>query len=139
MYLPSGKYSNACVVGFRTILIFLLSKNSEKNKTRVHFFQNHFATLNKNAENVSNDFNKVFKALQMLSLFEFILILKLASAVFIIFFSPNDSPLKTEKYFLFHLKSYFRSRDIQIFVIFSFLSTLSRFKRTNGSGIIYMS
>ena len=34
-------------------------------------------------------------------------------------FSPNDSPLKTEKYFLFHLKSSFRSRDIQIFLIFS--------------------
>ena len=42
-----------------------------------------------------------------------------------------------EKCFLFHLKMYFRSRDIQIFVIFSFLSTLSRFKRTNESGIIY--
>ena len=32
--------------------------------------------------------------------------------------SPNDSPLKTLKCFLFHLKSSFRSRDIQIFVIF---------------------
>ena len=37
------------------------------------------------------------------------------------FFSPNDSPLKTMKFFfLFHLKSFFRSRDIQIFVIFPF-------------------
>ena len=30
----------------------------------------------------------------------------------------NDSPSKTEKSFLFHLKSSFRSRDIQIFVFF---------------------
>ena len=44
------------------------------------------------------------------------------SAIFyqIFIFSPNDSPLKTEeKKNLFHLKSAFRSRDIQIFVIFS--------------------
>ena len=34
-------------------------------------------------------------------------------------------------------KSSFRSRDIQFFVLFPFLSTLSRLKRTNGSGIIY--
>ena len=41
--------------------------------------------------------------------------------------------------FLFNLKSSFRSQDIKIFVIFSFpfLSTLSRFKRTYESGIIY--
>ena len=46
-------------------------------------------------------------------------------------FSPNDSPFKNyEKYFLFHLKGSFRSRDIP-----QFLSTVSRFKRTNG--IIY--
>ena len=55
-----------------------------------------------------------------------------------IFFSPNYSPSKSMKnVFLFHLKSSFRSRDIQIFVFFPFLSTLSRLKRTNGSGIIY--
>ena len=35
-------------------------------------------------------------------------------------FSPNDSPSKTEKCFLFHLKSSFRSWDIQIFVFLSF-------------------
>ena len=36
------------------------------------------------------------------------------------YFPPYDSPLKTmKKCFLFHLKSSFRSRDIQIFVIFS--------------------
>ena len=32
------------------------------------------------------------------------------------YFSPNDSPSKTEKCFLFHLKSSFHSWDIQIFV-----------------------
>ena len=55
----------------------------------------------------------------------------------IFFFSPNDSSLKTEKCFIFHLKSAFSSRDIQIFMIFPFFSTLSRFERANGSGIIY--
>ena len=54
--------------------------------------------------------------------FQIITLLKLVSAIFyeIFNFSPNDSPLKTEKCFLFHLKSSFRSPDIQIFVIFSF-------------------
>ena len=34
----------------------------------------------------------------------------------ILIYSPNDSPSKTmKKLFLFHLKSSFRSRDIQIF------------------------
>ena len=47
--------------------------------------------------------------------------LKLLSTIFIIFFffSPNDRPLKTMKFFLFHLKSSFHSQDAQIFVIFS--------------------
>ena len=36
------------------------------------------------------------------------------------YFSPNDSPSKTEKYFLFHLKSSFHSWDIPIFVFPSF-------------------
>ena len=31
-------------------------------------------------------------------------------------FSPNDRPSKTEKCFLFHPKSSFGSRDIQIFL-----------------------
>ena len=47
--------------------------------------------------------------------------LKLVSAIFsgIFIFSRNDSPSKTvKKCFLFHLKSSFHSRDIQIFVIF---------------------
>ena len=39
----------------------------------------------------------------------------------IFIFSPNDSPSKTmKKCFLFHRKSYFRSRDIQFFVFLSF-------------------
>ena len=47
--------------------------------------------------------------------------LKPVSTIFInfLFFSPNDRPLKTMKFFLFHLKSSFHSQDIQIFVIFS--------------------
>ena len=53
------------------------------------------------------------------------------------FFTKGWSLKNYEKCFLFHLKSSFHSRDIQIFVIFSFLSTLSRFKRANGGGIIY--
>ena len=53
------------------------------------------------------------------------------------YFFTKWEPFKNhEKCFLFHLKSSVRFWDIQIFVIFSF-STLSRFKRTNGSGIIY--
>ena len=38
----------------------------------------------------------------------------------IFIFSPHDSPSKTMKSVLFHLKSSFRSLDIQIFVIFPF-------------------
>ena len=37
----------------------------------------------------------------------------------IFIFSPNDSPSKIRIFFLSHQKSSFRSRDIQIFVIFS--------------------
>ena len=66
-------------------------------------------------------------------------LLKLVFAIFyqIFIFSPNDGPSKTEKCFLFHLKSSFRSQDIQIFVIFPLPFTFSRFKRTIGSEIIY--
>ena len=54
-------------------------------------------------------------------------------------FHQMISPLKNyEICFLFHLKSSFRSRNIQIFAIFfSILSALSTFKKTNGSRIIY--
>ena len=44
-----------------------------------------------------------------------------------------------KKCFLNRPKSSFCSWDIQIFVIFPFLSTISRFKRTNGSLIFMMS
>ena len=37
----------------------------------------------------------------------------------------------------YFIQSTFHSQDIQIFVIFLFLSTLSRLQRTNESGIIY--
>ena len=47
--------------------------------------------------------------------------LKLVSANFyqIFIYSPNDSLSKTEKCFLFHLKSSSHSRDIQIFAFFA--------------------
>ena len=63
----------------------------------------------------------------------------LCSLFFINFyFFTKWQPFKNyEKCFLFHLRSSFRSWDIQIFVIFFLPSTLSRLKRTNGSGIIY--
>ena len=46
--------------------------------------------------------------------------LKLVSIIFYQFFifSPNDSHSKTEKCFLFHVKSSFCSQDFQIFVFF---------------------
>ena len=64
--------------------------------------------------------------------------LKLLSAIFyqIFVFSSNDRPSKTMKNVI-SSKSSFHSQDIQISVFFPFLSTLSRFKRANGSGIIY--
>ena len=64
--------------------------------------------------------------------------LKLVSAIYdqIFIFSLNDSPSKTlKKCFLFYRKSSFCFQDIQIFVIIPALST---FKRTNGSGTIYV-
>ena len=66
--------------------------------------------------------------------------LKLVSAIFyeIFIFSPNDSPSKTIKnVFYFIEKSIFVLEILKFFSFFPFLSTLSRFKRTNGSGIIY--
>ena len=48
-------------------------------------------------------------------------LLKLVPAIFYQFFifSPNEPFKNYEKCFLFHLKSSFRSQDIQVFVIFS--------------------
>ena len=51
--------------------------------------------------------------------------------------SNDNDDIGSKNAFLFHLKSSFRSRDIPFFVIFPLLSTLFRFKRTNGSEIIY--
>ena len=63
------------------------------------------------AKNKANSSN-----LQQLSTLNTLLI-KFVSAIY---FLPNDSPSKTEKCFLFHLKSTCRSRDIQIFCVFVF-------------------
>ena len=54
--------------------------------------------------------------------FEDLQSLKLVSAIFIkfLFFHQMISLQNHEKYFLFHLKSYFHSRDIQIFVFLFF-------------------
>ena len=64
---------------------------------------------------------------------------KLVSAISYHFFnfSTNDSPLKTMKNIFYSSKKLFSFTKYSIFCIFSFLSTLHRFKRTNGSGIIY--
>ena len=66
--------------------------------------------------------------------------LKLVSAIFyhILIFSPNDSPSKTLKnVFYFIQKALFVLEIFKFLLFFPFLSTLSRYKRTNGSGIIY--
>ena len=66
----------------------------------------------------------IFLLIYLLNLFciEGNLCLKLVSAIFyqIFIFSPNDreSFKNYEKCFLFHLKSSFRSQDIQLFVLF---------------------
>ena len=66
--------------------------------------------------------------------------LKLVSAIFyqIFIVSPNDSPLKTMKnVFYFIEKALFVLKIFKFLWFFPFLSALSRFKRANGSGIIY--
>ena len=83
-----------------------------------------------------------FKFLEYIGVIQYFLevsSLKLLSTIFyqIFVFSPNDGFKIYEKCLLLHLKSSFRSPDIQIFAFLTFLSTLSRLKRTNGSGIIY--
>ena len=55
-----------------------------------------------------------------------------------IFFSPNDNPLKTMKnVFYFIWKALFLLEIFKFLCFFPFLSTPSRFKRANGSHIIY--
>ena len=66
--------------------------------------------------------------------------LKLVSAIFyqICIFSSNDSLLKTIKnVFYFISKALFALEIFKFLWFFTFLSTRSRFKRTNGSGISY--
>ena len=66
--------------------------------------------------------------------------LKLVSAVFyqIFIFSPNDSLSKTIKNVFYLIwKAFFVLRTFKFLYFFLFLSTLSRLKRTNGTGIIY--
>ena len=49
------------------------------------------------------------------------IIIKIYLFIYLLIFSPNDSPSKTiKKCFLFHLKSSFCSQDIQFFVFLSF-------------------
>ena len=64
---------------------------------------------------------------------------KLVPAIFcqMFIFSPNDRPLKTMKNVFFSSKKLFLSSRYSNLCIFFFLSTLPRFKRANGSGIIY--
>ena len=55
----------------------------------------------------------------------------------IFIFTPNDRPLKTMKnVFYFIEKDLFILKIFKFFWFFPFLSTLSRFKRANGSRII---
>ena len=57
--------------------------------------------------------------------------------MFMVFFTKWWPFKNYERCFLFRIKSSFHSWDIHIFVIVPF-STLFRFKKTNGSGIIYV-
>ena len=71
---------------------------------------------------------------------DFTSLLKLVSAIFyqVLIFSPNDIPLKTMKnVFHFIEKALFVLEIFKFLWFFPFLSTLSRFKTTNGSGINY--
>ena len=68
-------------------------------------------------------------------------ILKLVSAIFyqIFIFSSSDRPSKSMKnVFDFTLKTLFVLKIFKFLYFFPFLSILSRFKRANGSGIIYV-
>ena len=74
------------------------------------------------------------------SLLETFSSLKLLSAIFyqIFIFSSSDRPSKTMKnVFCSILKALFDLEIFKFLYFFPFLSTLSRFQRANGSGIIY--
>ena len=69
-----------------------------------------------------------------------LLFLQLVSAIFyqIFIFSSSDRPSKTMKnVFDFILKALFVLEIFKFLLFFPFLSTLSRFKRANESGIFY--
>ena len=69
-----------------------------------------------------------------------VLQVKLVSAIFYQFFifSSNDTPAKTMKnVFYFMSQSLFVLEIFKFLYFFPLLSTLSRFKRVYGSGIIY--
>ena len=61
-------------------------------------------------------------------------------SVFFCFTLPKESILQIiKKCFLFHLKIYFCSRDNTFVVIFPFLSTVSRLRGSDETGIIMLS
>ena len=64
--------------------------------------------------------------------------LKLVPTIFyqIFIFSPNDSLSKTK--LLFIGKALFVIEIFKFLLLFTFPSTIYRFERTNGSGIIYV-
>ena len=63
-----------------------------------------------------------------------------ACVLYLLSFTEKKKHFKNyQKCFLFHLKSSFRSQGIQFFVIFLFLSTVSRFKESDETGIIMTS
>ena len=91
-----------------------------------------------NNVNELNKTNKIFKIIDYIKLCN--CFLKLVSAIFYQFFifSPNDSPSKTmESVFYFIKKALFLLKIFKYLEFFPFLSTFFRYKRTNGSGIIY--
>ena len=68
------------------------------------------------------------------------MMLKLVSAIFyqIFIFSSNDRPSKTMKNVLYFIeKAPFVPQIFKFIKFFSVFSTLPRFQRANGSGIIY--
>ena len=59
-----------------------------------------------------------------------------AYIVCFLYFTKGKKFKYYEKHFLFHLKCFFHSQNIQFTAIFSFLSTIYRFKRSDKTGII---
>ena len=84
-------------------------------------------------------FAKYFNKKDKTALITSISILLVSAILYQVFiFPPNDSPSKTIKNaFYFFLKALFVLEIFTSLYFFCFLSTLSRLKGTNGSGIIY--